>query len=69
MLGPRWNPPTVDQYLRRRGVKPLVRSTRNQLEIDLLPPYGDPEVSLPGEVATYAALGAAAVATFERLGD
>ena len=59
----------MEQYLRRRGVKPLVRSTRSQVEIDYLPPYGDPEVSIPGEAATYLALGAAAVEMFDRLGD
>jgi hypothetical protein len=69
MLGPRWNPPTVEQYLRRRGVAPLVRSTRSQLEIDYLPPYGDPEVSIPGEAATYVAIGATAVEVLHRLGD
>lgn len=67
MPGSKWNPPTVEQYLRRQGVAPLVRSTRSQLEIDFLPPYGDPEVSLPGEVATYLALGAAAVELFDHL--
>lgn len=69
MLGPRWNPPTVEQYLRRRGVKPLVRSTRSQVEIDYLPPYGDPEVSIPGEAATYLALGLVTVEALQRLGD
>lgn len=69
MLGPRWNPPTTREYLRRRGVAPLVRSTRTQAEIDLLPPYGDPEVNIPGEVATYLALGATAVEVLDRLGD
>lgn len=69
MLGPRWNPPSVEQYLRRRRVKPMIRSTRSQVEIDYLPPYGDPEVSIPGEAATYVALGVAAVELFDRLGD
>lgn len=49
------------QLLRRTGVTPLIRSTRNQLEIDFLPPYGDPEVSIPGEFATYLAFGAVTV--------
>lgn len=48
---------------------PLIRSTRSQLEVDYLPPYGDPEVSLPGEAATYLALGVTAVELFEQLGD
>lgn len=42
------------------GVGPLVRATRSQAEVDLLPPYGDPEVSLTGELGTYLAIGGAA---------
>lgn len=34
--------------------RPLVRPTYNQFEVELLPPYGDPEVHIPGEVGTYA---------------
>lgn len=55
--------------LRQTGVTPLVRATRNQIEVDYLPPYGDPEVSIPGELATYAVVGAAAVGFLERLRD
>lgn len=44
----------------RSGVAPLVRATRSQLEVDYLPPYGDPEVHIPGEVATYALAGGVA---------
>ena len=47
----------------------MVRATRNQIEIDYLPPYGDPEVSIPGEIATYALVGAAAVGGLELLRD
>lgn len=50
-------------------VRPLVRPTRNQAEIELLPPYGDPEVNLVGELGTYVALGAAATVILRRLGD
>lgn len=48
-------------------VTPLVRATHNQLEVDYLPPYGDPEVSIPGEVATYAVVGGLLVELSERL--
>lgn len=53
--------------LRRAGVAPLVRPTRSQAEIDLLPPYGDPEVSLSGELGTYLALGGAAALAYAAL--
>ena len=43
----------------RVGLGPLVRPSRSQAEVDLLPPYGDPEVSLAGELGTYLALGGA----------
>lgn len=52
-----------------RDVMPLVRATRNQLEVDYLPPYGDPEVSIPGELFTYLTLGAATVALLDRLAN
>lgn len=51
---------STDSPLRRVGLAPLVRPTRNQAEVSLLPPYGDPEVSLTGELGTYLLLGAAA---------
>lgn len=57
----------VRRYLRHVGLTPLVRSTRSELEVEYLPPYGDPEVSIPGEVATYAVAGAAAVELLKRL--
>lgn len=50
-------------------VLPLVRPTHSQAEIDLLPPYGDPEVNLVGEVGTYFLLGAVATALVRRLID
>lgn len=59
----------AERFLRRSGVLPLVRSTRNQFEIDYLPPYGDPEVSIPGELATYAAASCLAAATLELFGE
>jgi|GEM_PF-2129023 len=49
---------TVADTLRRRSdLAPLVRATHSDLEVAYLPPYGDPEVSIPGEVATYALAG------------
>jgi hypothetical protein len=49
-----------------RTVRPLVRPTRSQREIDLLPPYGDPEVHLLGELATYVAVGATVTTLLDR---
>lgn len=57
------------EFLRQSGLTPLIRSTRNQLEIDYLPPYGDPEVSIPGELATYFAVGAFTVKVLDFLGE
>lgn len=61
-------PMSAELILRRSGVLPLVRSTRSQFEIDYLPPYGDPEVSIPGELATYTVVSCLAIATLDRLG-
>lgn len=55
------------ESLRRVGLAPLVRPTRNQAEVDLLPPYGDPEVSLAGELGTYLLVGAVAALVYRRL--
>lgn len=44
-------------YQRIEDVRPLVRPTYNQFEVDMLPPYGNPEVHIPGEVGTYVAVG------------
>jgi len=37
--------------------RPLVRPTDSQLEVDLLPPFGDPEVHLVGEAGVYVTAG------------
>lgn len=50
----------TDGPLRRVGLAPLVRPTRNEAEVTLLPPYGDPEVSLTGELGTYLLVGGVA---------
>ena len=55
------------ESLRRAGLAPLVRPTRNQAEVELLPPYGDPEVTLLGELFTYLAVGALAALALRRL--
>jgi hypothetical protein len=57
-------PASPSERLRRAGVAPLVRPTRNQAEVELLPPYGDPEVSLAGELGTYLVVGAAAALAY-----
>jgi len=33
-----------------------IRNARNKFEVDLLPPYGKPEVTLTGEIATIAGI-------------
>ena len=33
-----------------------IRFTKNQFEVDFLPPYGKPEVTLTGEIATIAGI-------------
>lgn len=48
-------------------ITPLVRATRNQLEVEYLPPYGDPEVNMVGEWATYAVVAAAVSVALDRL--
>ncbi|MFB6354570.1 MAG: hypothetical protein ABEJ92_10860 [Halobacteriales archaeon] len=52
--------PSPSGALRRVGLRPLVRPTRSQAEVEWLPPYGDPEVTLLGELATYLLVGAVA---------
>lgn len=47
----------TEAYQQLDDARPLVRPTYNQLEVKLLPPYGDPEVNIPGEVGTYVAAG------------
>lgn len=61
------NAAEVQRELRQSGVMPLVRATRSQREIDYLPPYGDPEVSIPGELATYVVVSGVAVELLDRL--
>ena len=62
-------PQSMRRGLRRAGLMPMVRASRSQVEIDYLPPYGDPEVSIPGEIATYVALGVVSVELLDRFVD
>lgn len=57
----------VRAYHQFDAARPLVRPTYNQFEVSLLPPYGDPEVHIPGEVGTYLAAGILVNAVTERL--
>lgn len=59
--------PVVEAYRQFDAARPLVRPTYNQFEVALLPPYGDPEVNIPGEVGTYVAIGVLADAVTEWL--
>lgn len=52
--------PSPPGALRRVEPRPLVRPTRSQAEVEWLPPYGDPEVTLLGELATYLLVGTVA---------
>jgi len=56
---------TVNQQF--NNVTPLVRPTYNQFEVDYLPPYGDPEVNIAGEIGTYVAASIAVNAVVELL--
>ena len=56
-------------YRRFTDARPLVRPTYNQLEVAVLPPYGDPEVHVPSEVGTYLAVGVLANTVLERLSE
>lgn len=47
----------AEAYRRFEEARPLVRPTYNQFEVLFLPPYGDPEVHVPGEVGTYVVTG------------
>lgn len=49
--------------------RPLVRPTYNQFEVTMLPPYGDPEVHLPGELGTYVVAGLVVNAVAELLDE
>jgi hypothetical protein len=44
-------------YQQLDDLRPLVRPTYNQFEVKFVPPYGDPEVYLLGELGTYVAAG------------
>jgi hypothetical protein len=59
--------PVSRAYQQFDDARPLVRPTYNQLEVTLLPPYGDPEVHIPGEIGTYLAAGVLVNAVTERL--
>lgn len=59
----------VKAYQQFEEARPLVRPTYNQLEVTLLPPYGDPEVHIPSEVGTYVAAGVLLNSIIERIHD
>jgi len=61
--------PVAEAYQRVDDARPLVRPTYNQFEVVFLPPYGDPEVHIPGEVGTYVATGVLVSAVVELLYD
>lgn len=56
-------------YQQFNDARPFVRPTYNQLEVTVLPPYGDPEVHIPGEVGTYIVAGVFVNAVVERLSE
>lgn len=59
----------VGRLLQRTGATPLVRATRSQREVEYLPPYGDPEVHLVGEAATYVLAGGLAAELVARVAE
>lgn len=61
--------PVTNVYQKLTDTYPLVRPTYNQLEVALLPPYGDPEVHVPSEVGTYFVTGLFVNLFFELLRD
>lgn len=61
--------PVVRAYRQLDDVRPLVRPTYNQFEVTLLPPYGDPEVHILGEIGTYVVAGLVVNAVTEALHD
>lgn len=61
--------PVVAAYQQLDDARPLVRPTYDQLEVALLPPYGDPEVHLVGEFGTYVVAGLFINAVAELLHD
>lgn len=60
--------PSAQDVTRLPRVTPLVRATHNQFEVEYLPPYGDPEVSIPGEILTYVVVGGLLIELSDRLG-
>lgn len=59
----------TDTYRRLEEARPLVRPAYNPLEEKYLPPYGDPEVDIPGEVWTYVVVGVALDTAIELLDE
>jgi hypothetical protein len=56
-------------YQRVEAARPLVRPTYNDFEVRLLPPFGDPEVHIPGALGTCLAAGVVITALTEQLSD
>ena len=54
-------------YRQFEDARPFVRPTYSQGEITVLPPYGDPEVHVFGEIGTYVVASIFACAVLERL--
>lgn len=52
--------PVSEVRRRLEAARPLVRPAHNQFEERFLPPYGDPEVYVPGEMGTYVLTGVGA---------
>ena len=44
-------------YQQLNDLRPLIRPAYNEFEVEFVPPYGDPEVHLLGELGTYVAAG------------
>jgi len=56
-------------YQQFDDARPFVRPSYSQLEVTVFPPYGDPEVHIPGEICTYIVAGVFANAVLEQLAD
>lgn len=56
-------------YRQVADARPFVRPTYNQLEVTVLPPYGDPEVHIAGEIGTYIVATVFAHAVVEKLAE
>jgi hypothetical protein len=61
--------PVAAAYQQLDDARPLVRPTYAEFEVAFLPPYGDPEVHLLGELGTYLAAGLLVNAVTELLHD